>query len=158
MGRRLLWPAVCRRARAARAPRTSPGPSVARGTGPFDALSSLSPTSSYPYSQSAWNKNSWKHVIMLRTFAPIPPGGPRRATKGEGVVAGEGLPRHKGELGALPGYRRGRKRLLLGPRRPGAREGARRRAASKAARNKSDAELKGVKVAAPSPRRPRVVR
>ena len=39
-----------------------------------------------------------------------------------------------------------------------AREGARRSSASKAARNKSEAELKGVKVAAPSPRRPRVVR
>ena len=39
-----------------------------------------------------------------------------------------------------------------------AREGARRRAASKAARNKSDTKVKGVKVAAPSPRRPRVVR
>jgi hypothetical protein len=31
---------------------------------------------------------------------------------GEGVVAGEGLPRQKGELGALQGHRRGRKRLL----------------------------------------------
>ena len=157
MGRRLPWPAVCRRARAARSPRMSPGPSVARGTGPFDALSSLSPSSSYPYSQSAWNKNSWKYVYNASYVCPEPPGGPRRATKGEGVVAGEGLPGHKGELGALPGYRRGRKRLLFGPRR-GAREGARRRAASKAARNKSDAELKGVKVAAPSPCRPRVVR
>jgi hypothetical protein len=39
-----------------------------------------------------------------------------------------------------------------------AREGARWRAASKAARNKPDAELKGVKVAAPSPCRPGVVR
>ena len=95
--------------------------------------------------------------MMLRTFAPKPPGGPRRATKGEGVVAGEGLPRHKGEQGALSGYRRDRKRLLPGPR-PGAREGARRRAASKAARNKLHEALKGVKGAASNPCRPRVVR
>ena len=30
-----------------------------------------------------------------------------RATKGEGVVAGEGLPRHKAKRGALQGYRGG---------------------------------------------------
>ena len=58
------------------------------------------------------------------------------------MVAREGLPRHKAKRGALQGHREGRKRLH--PAHDPAREGARRRAASKAARRKPDAELKGV--------------
>ena|SRR5829696_5750030 len=62
--------------------------------------------------------------------------------KGEGVVAGDGLPRHKAKRGAVQGHRGSRKRLLLGADPMGA--GARRKGASKAAKSKPKAQLKDV--------------
>ena len=57
--------------------------------------------------------------------------------RGEGVVAGEGLPRHKGERGALEGHRGAASDYC--PADVAVREGA-----SKAARGKPEAQLKGV--------------
>jgi len=79
---------------------------------------------------------------MLCMFASRNPRMSAPSDRGEGVVAGEGLPRHKGERGALQGHRGSRKRLLSGPRRDA--RGRPLEGASKAARGKPEAQLKGV--------------
>ena len=71
------------------------------------------------------------------------PGGPRRASRERGVVADEGVPHHKGELGVPQGIAG----VVIDycPTYDPMRKSIRLRDASKAARSKPEAQLKGVK-------------
>jgi hypothetical protein len=80
---------------------------------------------------------------MLRIFVSKSSRMSALSGRGEGVVAGRGLPRQKGRLEALQGCREAESDCC--PVHDPMREGARRGAASKAARSRPDAELKGVK-------------
>jgi hypothetical protein len=80
---------------------------------------------------------------MLHIFVSKSPRRSAASGQGEVVVADEGLPDHKGELGVPQGI--AGVVIYYCPACDPMRESIRRRDASKAARSKPEAQLKGVK-------------